>query len=165
MATVRKKARAIIVICNSCGSKNRFSQPWAYHAGFSNQGFLYNDDGNLTLIWSSFDPAFESIVGDKHPWALSPADRKALEASLKIAPHGGRWRFANPPRCTQCGQPLGESILETIYYLVYPGSINADTKRPSLARFLLSRPRTVSPRKHRRNQGGRHQRLTPALDP
>jgi len=42
---------------SDCGFDNSFDQPYPFHAGFSNAGFLYNEAGNLTLVWSSFDPA------------------------------------------------------------------------------------------------------------
>jgi hypothetical protein len=118
----------MIITCLSCGATNEFAQPCAYHAGFANQGFLYNDDGDLTLVWSSFDRAYETIVGPHHPWALTDAQRDEFERRLPPAPHGGRWRFANPPRCRQCREPIGSPIRgSNIYYLVYPGSINTDS--------------------------------------
>lgn len=112
--------------CDTCGWENVFEQPFPYHAGFGNQGFLYNDDGNLTLVWSSFDSCYEAIVGQKHPWTLTPEDRAALESALLPAPSGGRWRFRNPARCKQCGEAISEPITRTIYYLVYADSIITD---------------------------------------
>lgn len=114
----------VTIDCSSCGNKNDFEQPYPFHAGFANQGFLYNDAGNLTLVWSSFDPAYEAIAGKRHPWALSDKQRALLESALREAPSGGRWRFANPARCKKCASPLSGPITETVYYFVYPGSIN-----------------------------------------
>jgi hypothetical protein len=114
------------VICRTCSFENVFAQEYAYHAGLSNLGFLYNDNGNLTLVWSSFDPDYESIVGEKHPWALSSRQRAVLEATLKPAPFGGNWSFKNVPRCTNCHKPIGQSIIDTIYYLVFPSSLELD---------------------------------------
>jgi ribosomal protein S18 acetylase RimI-like enzyme len=71
----------VTIKCTSCGHENVFEQPYPYHAGFSNQGFLYNDDGNLTLVWSSFDPAYRAVVGKKHPWALTAEERAQFESS------------------------------------------------------------------------------------
>jgi hypothetical protein len=96
----------VTIDCSSCGNKNDFDQPYPFHAGFANQGFLYNDAGNLTLVWSSFDPAYEAIVGKRHPWGLSNEQRSLLESALREAPFGGRWRFTNPARCKKCGQPV-----------------------------------------------------------
>jgi len=116
-----------LVECAGCGLANTFDQPYAIHAGFSNVGFLYDDNGTQTLIWSSYDPAYVAIVGGVHPWALSPEQKSQLETSLKPAPGGGAWRFANPPRCTRCGAPIRGSIEQDIYYLKYSGSIDLDT--------------------------------------
>src|ERR1700722_4935849 len=126
--------------CLSCGHENIFDQPYPFHAGFSNEGFLYNDQGNLTLIWSSFDPAYEAIVGRNHPWALTADQQRRFEDALRPAPSGGRWRFANPARCTKCAYPISGPITKTIYCLDYPGSINADRKPDErcLKEFLLS---------------------------
>ena len=119
----------IVVRCEAHGHDNRFEQPYQYHAGFGNEGFLYNDDGSLTLVWSSFDPAYEAVVGKVHPWVLDEESRARLESALQPAPTGGRWRFANLPRCATCGEPLGKSLADGgIYYLVYPGSLVLDTK-------------------------------------
>ena len=116
----------MIVTCKECHQESVFDQPYAYHAGLSNQGFLYDDAGTCTLIWSSFDPAYESIVGKTHPWMLTESQRVSLEAALKPSPSGGRWRFANPPRCPHCGADIERSILHTIYYFVFPGSVDLD---------------------------------------
>jgi len=116
----------VIITCASCGHENGFAQPYPFHAGFSNQGFLYNDDGNLTLVWSSFDPAYEALVGKKHPWSLTSDEQAILEGALLPAPSGGRWRFINPARCVACGSPISGPITKTIYCLLYPNSIETD---------------------------------------
>jgi hypothetical protein len=114
------------VKCTSCGHKNDFDQPHPYHAGFANEGFLYNNAGNLTLVWSSFDPAYEAIVGKWHPWALTPEQQAHFEGALPPAPSGGSWRFINPARCARCAKPISDPITQSIYYLLYPGSIVTD---------------------------------------
>jgi hypothetical protein len=117
----------MIVRCPVCGYDNTFAQPNQYHAGFANQGFLYNDAGTLSLVWSSFDPAYERIVGPHHPWMLSVEQRRAFEAILPAAPTGGKWRFENPARCGKCQGAIADPIsAESIYYLEYPGSILLD---------------------------------------
>ena len=128
------------VTCKACGGTNAFDQPYLYHAGFGNQGFLYDDSGTLTLTWSSFDPAYVKLFGPIHPWMLSEPQRSALERSLVDAPNGGRWRFSNPPRCVHCGAPIGEPLTSTnIYYLKYPGSVLLDEagSRETLGSVLL----------------------------
>jgi hypothetical protein len=114
------------VICKACGSSNEFEQPYAYHAGFANQGFLYNEAGTSTLVWSSFDPTYEKLIGQSHPWALTADQRAVLEEALSPAPSGGKWSFTNPPRCRSCGAPIGEPITSVISYLVYSGSMVLD---------------------------------------
>lgn len=122
------------VRCSACGSDNKFAQPTRYHAGFANQGFLYNDAGTLTLVWSSFDPAYERVVGARHPWVLTGEQQRALEAILPSAPTGGKWRFENSARCGKCqGVIAAPMSAASIYYLVYPGSILLDQSPSSLA--------------------------------
>lgn len=116
----------VTITCVSCGHKNEFEQPYPYHAGFANQGFLYNDAGSLTLVWSSFDPAYEAIVGRKHPWTLSAEEQTRFERALPPAPVGGKWRFINPGRCMKCASPISGPMAQTIYYLCYPGSVIRD---------------------------------------
>jgi len=117
----------VTINCPSCGRPNDFEQPYPFHAGFGNQGFLYNDAGNLTLVWSSFDPAYEAIVGKRHPWTLTPGQQSLLEGALRDAPSGGRWRFANPARCRNCAGAISGGMTETIYYLRYPDSLDAES--------------------------------------
>jgi len=114
----------MIITCKACGFDNSFEQPYPYHAGFGNQGFLYNDAGTLTLVWESYDPTYSKLVGPVHPWMLSEPQRATIEQSLAPAPDGGRWRFSNPPRCARCHAPIGGSLASgEIYYLKYPGSV------------------------------------------
>ena len=131
------------ITCESCAATNTFAQPYAYHAGFTNTGFLYSDSGHLVLTWSSFDPGYEGLIGKTHPWALSPAQRSLLESRLQESPDGGRWRFANPARCRACSKPISGSILSTIYYVVPHGSIVLDGRAgsaASLAEVMLVEP-------------------------
>jgi hypothetical protein len=132
----REVAKPLVVSCAKCNFLNVFNQPYRYHAGFSDQGFLYSEGGNCTLIWSCFDPAYEAIVGSKNPWALIEGDRAKLEESLLPAPDGSRWLFRNPARCTKCKHQIGGSITETIYYLEFDGSINTDLKKKVLKTVL-----------------------------
>ena len=118
--------KTMVVTCKACRGSTEFQQPYAYHAGFGNQGFLYNDAGTLTLVWSSYDPAFEAVVGAKVPWMLTPELRSALESRLPPAPVGGRWRFSNPARCPKCGVEVAGPMTQNIYYLVYDGSVVLD---------------------------------------
>jgi hypothetical protein len=116
-----------MIVRAECGHENTFDQPYPYHAGFGNQGFLYNDAGNRTLVWGSYDPAWERLVGRIHPWMLDEAGWARVEAALAPAADGTRWKASNQPRCRTCGVPIGHSIGEgEIHYLVYPGSLLLD---------------------------------------
>ncbi|SDS52262.1 hypothetical protein [Opitutus sp. GAS368] len=55
--------------CSACKTETVFDQPYAYHAGFSDQGFLYDDAGSLTLVFGAYDPKFASVFGHLMPWA------------------------------------------------------------------------------------------------
>ena len=115
----------IEIPCSSCGHKSEFQQPYPFHAGFADQGFLY-DAGNLTFVWSAFDPAYEAIVGRGNPWALSDEQQIQFEMALPDSPSGGRWRFKNSARCSACGNAISGPMKETIYYLLFPNSVDAD---------------------------------------
>jgi hypothetical protein len=120
-----KNKKNISIKCSQCGHENVFNQPFQYHAGFANQGFLYNEKGNRTLVWSSFDPDYESIVGECHPWALTKEQQQKIEAIL-ASDNGGRWLFENPARCKKCEAIISEPMMKNITYLVYDESIHLD---------------------------------------
>ena len=122
----RTYLKTTVIKCAACGHANIFNQPYPYHAGFGDQGFLYDDAGTLTLTWSCYDPAFRALIGSGSPWSLTLAEQQKLEEALRPAPSGHRWRFSNPARCLACASPISDSIERTIYYLVYDGSIHTD---------------------------------------
>ena len=124
---MREYTKPVVVQCTGCGARNVFNQPYAYHAGFGDQGFLYNESGTCTLIWSAFDPTFQTLVGRANPWVLSRAKQQILEDALQPAPDGSRWLFSNPARCLTCGRPISGPMSQTIYYLEYEGSVSVDT--------------------------------------
>ena len=128
----------ITIACPQCGGTNSFDQPYRYHAGFSDQGFLYNDAGNLTLVWSWYDPAYKAIVGEGNPPDRLTTDQQRLfEAQLLPAPIGGAFRFKNPARCVHCGHPISAPMPDEIYYVVYPNSLITDPGPMQLKRLLL----------------------------
>jgi len=112
--------------CKHCGKDILFDQPYFYHAGFADQGFLYNDAGTLTLVWSVLDPMLDTLFPGQLTWASSLSNRWRFEKMLLPAPDGGRWRFRNPARCIHCAKPISKPMLHSIHYLVYPGSILTD---------------------------------------
>jgi hypothetical protein len=122
----RELTKPVVVACSRCGASNVFNQPYAYHAGFGNQGFLYSEVGTCTLVWSAYDSDYEALVGGRNPWVLSREKQQIIEDALRLAPDGGRWLFSNPARCLTCGHPISGPMSETIYYLEYEGSVNVD---------------------------------------
>ncbi len=131
-------AKTITVRCKECGRDNVFEQPYPYHAGFGDQGFLYSDSGHFTFTWSWYDPVLRRFFPPHSSYDQDAESRHRFEEALLPAPDGGRWRFENPARCIHCSAPISGSMLQTIYYLEYPGSI--ETQKPNgpmrLAEYL-----------------------------
>lgn len=119
-------AEKLSIKSKHCGKENFFEQPYAYHAGFGERGFLYDETGTLTLTWSAYDPAFEEMFPQRQPYALTEEERSQFEEKLVPAPSGSRWLFCNPARCVHCGEPICSPMMQHIYYVVYPGSIDSD---------------------------------------
>jgi hypothetical protein len=133
-------AEVLTIDCKQCGQKNRFDQPYPYHAGFTDQGFLYDDAGTLTLVWSMLDPVLNELFPDQPLWTLSLLNRRRFEKLLVPAPSGGRWRFRNPARCIHCGKPISDPMLRSVHYLLYPGSIRTDRDREFKLKDYLTIP-------------------------
>lgn len=125
---MQSESSHIVVTCPHCGHRNVFAQPYPYHAGYGNQGFLYSETGTCTLAWSSFDTDYAEVVGSRQPWALTDADREILEERLTPAPDGTRWLFENPARCQQCGGAISGPITQTIYYLRNDCTVDRDVR-------------------------------------
>ena len=117
---------SLSIKCKHCGKDTLFEQPYPYHAGFTDQGFLYNDADILTLVWSILDPTLDKLFPGQPTWALSLLDRRRFEKRLLPAPDGGHWRFHNPARCIHCAKPISKPMLRSTHYLVYPGSLITD---------------------------------------
>jgi hypothetical protein len=115
--------KILTIRCPKCGKDNVFDQPYPYHAGFSDVGFLYSDSGHCTLVWNWFDPAIKKFSKPGSRLSEDPQARERFERSLRPAPDGGRWRFENPARCLHCSEPIAGPIFKQIYFLVYPDSI------------------------------------------
>jgi len=118
--------KKLSIRCPRCNRDNVFEQPYMYHAGFSDQGFMYSDSGHCTLVWSNYDPVILKFFPPESRFSEDADLRKRFELALRPAPDGGRWGFSNPARCVHCSGPIAGSILNQIYYLVYPDSIITD---------------------------------------
>jgi hypothetical protein len=114
----------MIISCPNCGAACEFAQPFAYHAGFGDTAFLYNESGNCTLVWGVYDAAYIALTGDRDPWQPSTEVQQDLESRLPASPHGDRWSFSSPARCKVCKHPIGGPLSSgDLYYLEFPGSI------------------------------------------
>jgi len=131
--------------CRRCGAVNKFEQPYIYDAGFSDRCFLYNDAGNLTLVWSVVDPDLEAIVGPLRPWTLTRKVKARLESCLTPAPSGGRWRFKNPARCVQCGSKILDPMTCSSSYVIYDGSLVLDDWDKGRGLGLVLQPQPKPP--------------------
>ena len=73
-------------VCQHCRKPLTFVQ---YHAGFSDQGFLYCGKDGTVLTWSSYDRHYTAVAMDKHPWMLDDDERDRVEKRLRRCPCGG----------------------------------------------------------------------------
>ncbi|MCX5650648.1 MAG: hypothetical protein NTU45_04565 [Planctomycetota bacterium] len=117
----------IHIKCDHCG--NRIEDLHAFHAGFSNRGFLYCDRFAEILEFDAFDPHFIAIVGDKHPWSLTPVEQSLVEEALEPSPRGGRFRFAASPRCPACNAPIEGLLIDRFHFIEIGDVIDADSAR------------------------------------
>jgi hypothetical protein len=97
-----------------------------FHPGFSNQGYLYRDRDETVLTWSAYNPHYKRRV-DKQPWMLTADEKLVVEAALKPCPCGGRFAFANTPRCPQCHAERRDLASDTTYYVVLGRRVDGDT--------------------------------------
>ena len=112
--------------CPHCRKKIRLRQKHPYHAGFSNRAFLYCDSCASILLFGSYNPRYTGIVGQKHPWMLSPAEKERVESRLKPCPCGGRFRFDAHPRCPHCGGDLQTLVPDEMHFIETGDVVDAD---------------------------------------
>jgi len=100
------------------------------HAGFSDEGFLYCDNDQTVLKFSSFDPVYQRLVGAVHPWVLAEEKKvdelKRVEDNLIPCPCGGHFSFENPLICPVCKGVFSEPIAKNIYYIVLGKMIDGE---------------------------------------
>jgi hypothetical protein len=110
-------------LCWHCGRTLDFDR---FHAGFSNQGYMYCDRDSTIVIWSSYDPTYSALSESTHPWMLTVEAKQVVERSIIDCPCGGQFRFANLPRCPHCNGDLGDLASEAIYYVILDRHIDGD---------------------------------------
>ncbi len=114
------------ICCAACGVVTKIPQKYAYHAGFSNRGFLYNDSRPSILKFSPYDSKYVATVGDKHPWALNEEEKDKVEKALKPDPSGGHFRFNAYPRCPECNAELPEILPDNVHFIEIGDVIDGD---------------------------------------
>lgn len=119
---MKNQAETTSIKCPQCGAVNVFNQPYPFHAGIGNQGFLYNEAGDRTLVWDNLkDVDYLAAVGPYQPWILNKAQQQKLESILE-PDAGGRWLFKNPARCHHCHSSISGPMINSFYYVVYDRS-------------------------------------------
>ena len=108
--------------CPHCGKSFEYQR---HHAGFSSQGFMYCDQDATVLTWGAWDPRYRRLT-QKFPWMLDSDERHVVEASTLPCPCGGRFGFANPPRCPLCNEELPSLVPNQIYYVIVGRRIDGD---------------------------------------
>lgn len=114
------------LICPCKGHTIVLKQEYQYHAGFNDRGVLYCDACSGTLTFSSYNPSYVSIVGDKHPWMLTKKEKQRVEDHLILCTCGGHYRFDAPPRCPLDNCSLAALLLDDMHYIEIGNVVDAD---------------------------------------
>ena len=110
-------------VCVHCGRALEFDR---FHAGFSDQGYMYCDRDSTVVTWSSFDSTYSALTENTHPWMLTAEAKRVVERSIVDCPCGGQFRFGNLPRCPHCGGELGSLAREPTYYVIFERRIDGE---------------------------------------
>lgn len=147
--------------CPRCFKTIHLKQKYPYHAGFSDQGFLYCNLCPNILLFSSYDPEFEKLVGKtKIPWSLSLEEKRKIESQLRPCPCGGRFRFDAYPRCPHCNKNVQSLLPDNIHFIEFGKVIDADKEDVWIcenkgARFCSVQASKESDRRKKRGAGGK----------
>lgn len=117
------------IICPTCNKVIIIKQKNVGHAGFSNLGFLYCELCTNILEFSSYNPNYVEIVGEKHPWMLSQGDKRKVEAHLKPCPCTGKFRFDLQPKCPYCSGSLISITKDNIHFLEIGDVFDGDKEK------------------------------------
>ena len=110
-------------LCPHCKHTVTFRGP--YHAGFSNQGFLYCDQDSTLLIFDAYNRHYERIIPNKHPWMLTQREKRLVEGNLQPCSCGGNFKFDSKPRCPHCKGEI-KSLSDPIHYVVIGKEVNGN---------------------------------------
>ena len=111
------------MICHNCGGSFRFQR---YHAGFSNEGYMYCDSDATVVTWSSYDPVYSQLAKETFPWALDSKQKAEVEMIARPCPCGGHFGFDACPRCPLCKGQLPELGSDPIYFVIAGTRIDGD---------------------------------------
>ncbi len=109
-------------ICPHCGQPVALER---YHAGFSNEGFMYCDRDATVVTWDTYDEGYERVVGSVHPWMLSAEQQSAVEMAMSQCPCGGRFAFGNRPLCPHCSQEVSALTPSREYFVIVGRRLDA----------------------------------------
>ena len=109
------------------GCKRIISFKGPFHAGFSNQGFLYCSKDPTVLVFDSYNRYYNRIIADKHPWMLATKEKQYVEQHLKPCPCGGTFKFSNRPRCPCCGEVIS-NLVDSTHYVIISKGINGNKR-------------------------------------
>ena len=104
--------------CPHCKRTLRLAQPYPYHAGFGDQGFLYCESDPTIVTFGAYGHPYRQLVGAVLPWDLDADQRRRVEEALLPCPCGGRFTFRAEPRCPSCGASLRNALPGDIYYVI-----------------------------------------------
>jgi rRNA maturation protein Nop10 len=110
--------------CPHCGHEFTYQK---YHAGFSNEGYMYCDRDETVFTWDAYAPSYLRLV-DKLPWMLSAVEQHLVEAAVRPCPNGGRFAFGNPPLCPSCHGDISALTPSREYYIVTGRRVSGDTE-------------------------------------
>lgn len=113
------------VTCPHC--KHALRLKGHYHAGFSNEGFLYCGKDSTVLVFDTYNRYYTRVIPNKHPWMLSGVEKQKVERQLAPCPCGGTFAFNNKPRCPRCRREIRE-LADRIYYVVLQRVVNGNKK-------------------------------------
>ncbi len=121
-------------ICSHCKKAIIIKQPFPYHSGFSDQGYLYCNRCPNILVFSIYDEFYTKLCNEKQPWGLMLEEQKFVEDNLYPCPCGCSFKFSAKPRCPHCLKeipeitPLSGAETRSIYYVIVGDLINGEDK-------------------------------------
>ena len=117
--------------CPKCHQVFSIPQKQPYHAGFGEVGAYYCDSCPNLVVFSSYDPQYQAIVGKRvHPWTLDAGKARKVERRLMRCPCGGHFRYVAEPRCPLCNETI-RSILPASIYFIETGKV-FDSRKESI---------------------------------